>query len=169
MRCNGIHCDGCHHHGGGVAGGAGAVVALLVIVAVALRRAWPQIVSAVEIAAWTVAGVTGTAIVVTGGVLTARTVRRRRAAALAARPMVTITQPRARARPVPGGHGTVGYDDEYLPGPAAGRKLTDAKARQIRDACEWGEATQREVAARFGVSASTVSDIATGKTWGWLT
>ena len=46
---------------------------------VALRKAWPAIVSAVEIAAWTVAGVTGAAIVITGGVLTARAVRRRRA------------------------------------------------------------------------------------------
>lgn len=65
--------------------------------------------------------------------------------------------------------GTVGYDDKYLPGPAGGRKLTDAKAREIR----WryddgGEVTQRELAAEFGVSVSTVSDIVTGKTWGWL-
>jgi len=63
--------------------------------------------------------------------------------------------------------GTVGYDDKYLPGPAGGRKLTDAKAREIR----WryddgGEVTQRELAAEFGVSVSTVSDIVTGKTWG---
>jgi hypothetical protein len=65
--------------------------------------------------------------------------------------------------------GTVGYGDEYLPGPAKGRKLTDAKARQIKDAVRWGEATQREIAAEFGVSPSTVSDIATGKTWRWLT
>jgi Helix-turn-helix len=64
--------------------------------------------------------------------------------------------------------GTVGYSDEYLPGPVAGRKLTDAKARQIREACDWDEMTQREIAAQFGVSPSTVSDIATGRTWGWL-
>jgi len=64
--------------------------------------------------------------------------------------------------------GTVGYGDDYLPGPARGRKLTDAKARQIRDACDWGEMTQRQVAAEFGVSASTVSDIINGRTWGWL-
>jgi hypothetical protein len=65
--------------------------------------------------------------------------------------------------------GTVGYDDKYLPGPAGGRKLTDAKAREIR----WryddgGDVTQREVAAEFGVSPSTVSDITSGRTWGWL-
>lgn len=64
--------------------------------------------------------------------------------------------------------GTVGHADEYLPGPAAGRKLTDAKARAIREACEWSETTQKQIAAEFGVSPSTVSDIATGKTWGWL-
>jgi hypothetical protein len=76
MRCNGLHCEGCGHGGGSA---AGAVIALLVIIAVALRKAWPAIVSAVEIAAWTVAGVTGAAIVITGGVLTARALRRRRA------------------------------------------------------------------------------------------
>ena len=32
--------------------------------------------------------------------------------------------------------GTVGYGDEYLPGSARG-KLTDARARQIKDACRW--------------------------------
>ena len=64
--------------------------------------------------------------------------------------------------------GTVGYDDKYLPGPARNRKLTDAQARQIRGRYEYGEVTQRELAAEFGVSASTVSDIVTGKTWGWL-
>ena len=75
MRCNGLHCEGCGHGGGA----AGAVIALLVIIALALRKAWPAIVSAVEITAWTVAGVTGAAIVITGGVLTARALRRRRA------------------------------------------------------------------------------------------
>ena len=65
--------------------------------------------------------------------------------------------------------GTVGYDDKYLPGPARGRKLTDAKAREIRWRYDDGDdVTQRQVAAEFGVSASTVSDIVTGKTWGWL-
>ena len=62
---------------------------------------------------------------------------------------------------------SVGYGDEYLPGPARG-KLTDSQVRQIRDRCMFGEAAQQELAAEFGVSASTVSDIATGKTWGWL-
>jgi hypothetical protein len=75
MRCHGLHCQGCGHGGGA----AGAVIALLIIIAVALRKAWPAIVSAVEIAAWTVAGVTGAALVITAGVLTTKAVRRRRA------------------------------------------------------------------------------------------
>jgi len=64
--------------------------------------------------------------------------------------------------------GTVGYDDEYLPGPRA--KLTDAQVREIRDvyADGFGGITQREVAAEFGVSASTISDITSGATWRWL-
>jgi len=65
--------------------------------------------------------------------------------------------------------GTVGYGDEYLPGPAGRRKLTDAKVREIRERLDWSEMTRRELAAEFGISASTISDIATGKTWGWLT
>ena len=65
--------------------------------------------------------------------------------------------------------GTVGGSDEYLPGPVAGRKLTDAKVRDIR----WrydplGGVTQAVLAAEFGVSPSTVSDIVTGRTWRWL-
>jgi Sigma-70, region 4 len=64
--------------------------------------------------------------------------------------------------------GMVGHADEYLPAPSGGRKLTDAKARQIKDALLWDELTQKQIAARFGVSQSTVSDISTGRTWGWL-
>jgi len=75
MGCKGLHCGGCH--GGG--GPAAAVITLLVIIVVALRKAWPQILHAAEIAAWTVAGITGAAIVVTGGILTARVARRSRA------------------------------------------------------------------------------------------
>ena len=83
MKCNGLHCDGCGHGGGA----AGAVIALLVIIALTLRKTWPAIVSAVEIAGWTVAGLSGAAILVTGGVLTTGAVRRRRARrALAYRP-----------------------------------------------------------------------------------
>jgi hypothetical protein len=77
MGCKGLHCDGCHH--GSPAGPAAAVLALLVIVAVAAREVWPKVVHTVEIAAWTVAGVTGAAIVITGTVLTVRAVRRARA------------------------------------------------------------------------------------------
>jgi hypothetical protein len=62
--------------------------------------------------------------------------------------------------------GTVGYGDEYLPPPM--RKLTDEKARMIKAACDWGEMTQTEIAAEYGVAVSTVSDIATGKTWDWI-
>jgi hypothetical protein len=88
MTCKGIHCQGCGH-GGGAAGGAGAVIALVVIVALALRRAWPAVVSAVEITAWTVAGITGGAIVITGGVLTVRALRcRARRVAAGRRPVV---------------------------------------------------------------------------------
>ena len=112
MGCKGLHCDGCNHGGGPAA----AVIALLVIIALGLRAAWPQIVHAVEIAAWTVAGVTGAAIVITGTVLTVRAVRRVRArralrqatyhapvipaARLTGHP--AIDRPRAsRARPAP--------------------------------------------------------------------
>jgi hypothetical protein len=74
-RCKGLHCDGCGHGGGA----AGAVIALLVIIAVGLRKAWPGIVHGVEIAAWTVTGVAGAVLAVTGMVLTVRAVRRARA------------------------------------------------------------------------------------------
>jgi hypothetical protein len=32
----------------------------------------------------------------------------------------------------------------------------------------FGEAARQELATEFGVSVSTISDIATGRTWGWL-
>jgi len=66
--------------------------------------------------------------------------------------------------------GTVGYGDEYLPSPGrrAGRAtLTDAQVWLIRERYAAGE-TQRQIGAAFGVSASTVSAIVTGKTWRWL-
>jgi hypothetical protein len=93
MGCKGLHCDGCGHGGGPAA----AVIALLVIVAVAAREVWPKVVHAVEIAAWTVAGVTGAAVVITGTVLTIRVVRRvrsRRALRQAAYPVRTTGQAR---------------------------------------------------------------------------
>jgi hypothetical protein len=62
--------------------------------------------------------------------------------------------------------GTVGYDDECLPSPAGRGMLTDARARQIREACDWGDLTQRQIAAEFGVSPGTVSGIATRRTLG---
>lgn len=66
--------------------------------------------------------------------------------------------------------GTVGYDGEDLPGPLPGRKLTDAQACEIRWRYDdgYGGVTQRGLAAEFGVAPSTVSDITSGRTWGWL-
>ena len=74
--------------------------------------------------------------------------------------------------------GTVGDDDRHLP-PPMDTKLTDAKAQLIKDAALYGEVpgpvpgqwrprTAVDVAAEFGVSPSTVRDIANGRTWGWL-
>jgi hypothetical protein len=64
--------------------------------------------------------------------------------------------------------GTVGYGDEYLPAPAGKRKLTDARVREIRDRHDYDDMTHRQLAAEFGVSASTIGDILSGRTWGWL-
>lgn len=76
MRCHGLHCDGCRHGSGGP---AAAVIALLALIALAPRNVWPQLVSALEIAAWTVAGVTAAAIAITVMVLTVRAARSHRA------------------------------------------------------------------------------------------
>ena len=89
MNCNGMHCPGCGH-GGGAAGGAGAVIALLVIIALALRKSWPAIISAVEITAWTVAALAGAVLVTTGTVLAVRVARRARRAAAGRRAPVVI-------------------------------------------------------------------------------
>lgn len=64
--------------------------------------------------------------------------------------------------------GTVGYDGEALPPPL--RKLTDAQVRGIRDIYTegFGGVSQRELAAEYGVTPSTISAIVTGKTWRWL-
>lgn len=64
--------------------------------------------------------------------------------------------------------GTVGHDDGELPRLSGKRKLTDVQAREIRATADSGELTQRQVAAEFGVSPGTVSDIVTGRTWRWL-
>lgn len=62
---------------------------------------------------------------------------------------------------------TVGYGDEYLPGPAG--KLTDAQVRDIRWRYDpMGGVTQKALAGEFGVSVSTINAIVTGKAWGWL-
>jgi hypothetical protein len=62
--------------------------------------------------------------------------------------------------------GTVGEADEHLPGPIS--KFTDETARQIKEDAYWDGRTHQEIAAEYGVSPSTVSDIATGRTWGWI-
>jgi hypothetical protein len=65
--------------------------------------------------------------------------------------------------------GTIGHDGEALPGPIA--KLTDQQVREIR----WryddgiGGVTQRELAAEYGVAASTISDIVNYQSWENLT
>jgi hypothetical protein len=116
MNCKGIHCQGCGH-GGGAAGGAGAVIALVVIVALALRKAWPAIVSAVEVTAWAVAGITGTAIVITGGVLTVRVLRRRARRAAAGHPAPVVIEGTRLYSPLP----PAGRPALGPPGPAGGR------------------------------------------------
>jgi len=117
MGCKGLHCDGC---GGG--GAVGAVIVLLVIIALALRKAWPEIVRAVEITAWTVAGITGAAIVISGTVLTVRVVRRVRARRAARQatchvapviPAVRLTEPPAIDRP---GRPALGQPPQHRPG-----------------------------------------------------
>ncbi len=126
MGCKGLHCDGCGHGGGPAA----AVIALLVIVAVAARKAWPDIVHAVEITAWTVAAVTGAVILITGTVLTVRTVHRvraRRALRQAAYPAGPII-PAARLSESPNidrsaGRPALGQPPQHRPGawPLPGR------------------------------------------------
>ncbi len=127
MGCKGLHCDGCNH-GSGAA--AAAVTALLVIVAVAAREAWPKVVHAAEIAAWTAAGVTGAAIVITGMVLTVRRVRRVRARRAPRQatyrvapviPAVRLTEPAAIDRP---GRRALGQPPQHRPGawPVPGRR-----------------------------------------------
>jgi hypothetical protein len=88
-------------------------------------------------------------------------------------PAAPSRSPQRSATPQPGNNTPdtlqrpAGHDDEYLPAPAGGRKHTDAKVRDIRWRYDDGIAgvTQAELAAEFGVSASTVSDITTGRTW----
>lgn len=47
--------------------------------------------------------------------------------------------------------------------------LTPAQVVEIVDMWETGKFRQREIAARYGISRLTVSSIANGYTWGWLT
>ncbi len=110
----GLHCEGCGHRGGP----AGAVIALLVMVALALRKAWPQIVAALEITAWTVAAVTGAALTATCGVLILRAVRRRRAHAVVYRPGPVIPAARLAEHPIepPIGRPAIGGPQRHRPG-----------------------------------------------------
>ena len=112
--CKGLHCEGCGHRGGP----AGAVIVLVVMVALALRKVRPQIVSALEITAWTVAAVTGAAITGTCTVLIVRVVRRRRARRpVVYRPGAVIPAARLVGRPVesPGGRPAIG-GPQHRPG-----------------------------------------------------
>lgn len=60
--------------------------------------------------------------------------------------------------------GTVGWDDEYLPKPH--RKLTDSQVRDIRWRYDpYDGMTQDALAAEYGVSRSTISDIINRQTW----
>jgi hypothetical protein len=45
---------------------------------------------------------------------------------------------------------------------------SDQPGCQIQDRYEFCEVPQQQLAAEFGVSASTIGDIVTGKAWGWL-
>lgn len=49
-----------------------------------------------------------------------------------------------------------------------GAKLTESDVRDIRRAITEGGATQRELAARYGVNPMAISNIRHGKRWGWL-
>lgn len=78
-------------HGGDGGPAAAAVIVLLLFIAVGVRSAWPDIVHTVEVIAWTVTGVTGTAVAVTGTVLTTKAVRRHRARRAMTQPVVRAT------------------------------------------------------------------------------
>jgi hypothetical protein len=87
------------HGGDGGPAAAAAVIVLLLFIAVGVRAAWPDIVHTVEVIAWTVTGVTGSAIAVTGTVLTTKAVRRRRRARRAVMPPVVQATVIPPARP----------------------------------------------------------------------
>jgi hypothetical protein len=83
------HLDVRIRHGGdGGPAAAAAVIVLVLFIAVGVRSAWPDIARTVEVIAWTVTGVTGSAVVVTGTVLTTKAVRRRRARRAVGQPVV---------------------------------------------------------------------------------
>ncbi|WP_326768684.1 hypothetical protein OG978_32840 [Streptomyces sp. NBC_01591] len=46
--------------------------------------------------------------------------------------------------------------------------LTEANVREIRRRYRAGEATQQALSAEFGVHPSTISNVVTGRNWGWL-
>ena len=94
----------------------------MVIVAVAARKVWPDIVHAVEITAWTVTAVTGAALLITGTVMTTRTVRRvraRRALRQATCHATVIPAARLTGRPAieaPAGRPALGQPPQHRPG-----------------------------------------------------
>lgn len=48
-------------------------------------------------------------------------------------------------------------------------KLTESQVTEIKSLCDSGESTQDQIAAMFGVQRTTVSSIACGRNWGYLT
>lgn len=48
----------------------------------------------------------------------------------------------------------------------SGRKLSDDNVRMIRSLVDQGKIKKKDIAAKFGVSKSTISDILSGKTYG---
>ncbi len=87
-------------------------------------------------------------------------------------------EPGGAPAPVDTGEGIVLPDPDGEPYPVipvhlrtvagVGEALGNAQVGQIRDRYAGGEATQRQLAAEFAVSVSTISAVLTGKTWGWL-
>ena len=82
--CKGMHCHGCRSHDRGHGPNQLALgVALLAFVAFAALREAPKVIHILEIVGYTVAAVSGTAIVGTLTFFIVRVIRRRRATARA--------------------------------------------------------------------------------------
>lgn len=85
--CKGMHCHGCHSHDHGHGPNQLTLgVALLAFVSFAALREAPKVIHILEIVGYTVAAVSGTAIVGTLTFFIVRAIRRRRAATRALKP-----------------------------------------------------------------------------------